>query len=356
MTASAIYEGTVAHRRRTPVDHRLSYRVFMPLFDLDELPALLDRHPLWSARRAAPVRFRAGDYMHDDEGVGPDGPAELADRARALVADRTGSPAPSGPVRLLTTPRFFGVGFNPVSFYFLHDDADGPAQAVIAEVTNTPWGGRHSYAARRRDGDSGGGPIEASFSKRLHVSPFNPMEQTYVLRAGEPGDSLTVSIANEQDGERIARRRPLAAATRDHPRGDDAPAAHLSARDDHDDSPHLRPRPAAEAQGCSALPKPRGRILGGIGAHGLSGSGIIREVSEQFADVGRGITLCYERYGDPADPPVLLVMGLATQMIAWHPDFCEGIVERGFQVVRFDNRDIGRSTHVHARPPRRARC
>ena len=46
----------------------------MPLFDLDELPALLDRHPLWSARRAAPVRFRAGDYMHDDEGVGPDGP------------------------------------------------------------------------------------------------------------------------------------------------------------------------------------------------------------------------------------------------------------------------------------------
>ena len=203
MTASAIYEGTVAHRRRTPVDHRLSYRVFMPLFDLDELPALLDRHPLWSARRAAPVRFRAGDYMHDDEGVGPDGPAELADRARALVADRTGSPAPSGPVRLLTTPRFFGVGFNPVSFYFLHDDADGPAQAVIAEVTNTPWGGRHSYAARRRDGDSGGGPIEASFSKRLHVSPFNPMEQTYVLRAGEPGDSLTLSIANEQDGERI---------------------------------------------------------------------------------------------------------------------------------------------------------
>jgi len=68
-------------------------------------------------------------------------------------------------------------------------------------------------------------------------------------------------------------------------------------------------------------------------------------------DVGRGITLCYEEFGDPSDPPVLLIMGLATQMIAWHEDFCEELVERGFHVVRFDNRDIGRSTHVDNRPP-----
>jgi pimeloyl-ACP methyl ester carboxylesterase len=74
-------------------------------------------------------------------------------------------------------------------------------------------------------------------------------------------------------------------------------------------------------------------------------------MSEQFADVGRGITLCYETYGDPADPPILLVMGLATQMIAWHDEFCEQLAERGFYVVRFDNRDIGRSTHLDFRPP-----
>ncbi len=199
MTASAIYEGTVAHRRRTPIDHRLSYRVFMTMLDLGELPELFDRHPLWSARRPAPVRFRASDYLVDDDGIGPRDAAELADRARALVAERTGSAAPSGPVRLLTTPRTFGVGFNPVSFYYLHDDPEGPSEAVIAEVTNTPWGGRHCYAARRR-GDE---PIEASFQKRLHVSPFNPMEQTYTLRAADPGDSLSVSIANDQDGERV---------------------------------------------------------------------------------------------------------------------------------------------------------
>jgi len=74
-------------------------------------------------------------------------------------------------------------------------------------------------------------------------------------------------------------------------------------------------------------------------------------VSEEFVDVGRDITLCYERFGDPADPPILLIMGLSTQMIAWHEDFCEQLVERGFQVIRFDNRDIGRSTHLKFPPP-----
>ena len=64
-------------------------------------------------------------------------------------------------------------------------------------------------------------------------------------------------------------------------------------------------------------------------------------MAEEFADVGRGITLCYERFGDPADPPILLIMGLSTQMIAWHEDFCDQLVERGFQVIRFDNRDVG---------------
>ena len=72
---------------------------------------------------------------------------------------------------------------------------------------------------------------------------------------------------------------------------------------------------------------------------------------EQFCDVGRGITLCYETFGDPSDPTALLVMGLGTQMIAWHEDFCRGLAERGLHVVRFDNRDIGHSTHVEGAPP-----
>src|SRR3954470_4788041 len=74
-------------------------------------------------------------------------------------------------------------------------------------------------------------------------------------------------------------------------------------------------------------------------------------MAEEFCDVERGVTLCYETFGDRSDPPVLLVMGLATQMIAWNEDFCEQLAERGFYVIRFDNRDIGRSTHFDFRPP-----
>jgi len=74
-------------------------------------------------------------------------------------------------------------------------------------------------------------------------------------------------------------------------------------------------------------------------------------VSEQFCDAGRGITLCYETFGERSNPTALLIMGLGTQMIAWHEDFCRELAGRGLHVVRFDNRDIGRSTHVEGRPP-----
>jgi pimeloyl-ACP methyl ester carboxylesterase len=74
-------------------------------------------------------------------------------------------------------------------------------------------------------------------------------------------------------------------------------------------------------------------------------------MAEQFCRVSEDIELCYETFGDPADPPALLVMGLATQMIGWPDAFCEQLAERGFHVVRFDNRDTGRSTHVDGPTP-----
>jgi pimeloyl-ACP methyl ester carboxylesterase len=74
-------------------------------------------------------------------------------------------------------------------------------------------------------------------------------------------------------------------------------------------------------------------------------------VPEQLCDVGRGITLCYETFGERSNPPALLIMGLGTQMIAWPDDFCRELAARALHVVRFDNRDVGRSTHVVGRPP-----
>ena len=74
-------------------------------------------------------------------------------------------------------------------------------------------------------------------------------------------------------------------------------------------------------------------------------------MSEQFCDVGRGITLCYEEFGDSSGTPMLLIMGLGTQMIGWPEEFCERLAGRGFRIVRFDNRDSGRSTFVDGPPP-----
>jgi pimeloyl-ACP methyl ester carboxylesterase len=74
-------------------------------------------------------------------------------------------------------------------------------------------------------------------------------------------------------------------------------------------------------------------------------------VGEQFCDVGRGVTLCYEGFGDVSDPTALLIMGLGTQMIAWQDGFCSELAARGLHVVRFDNRDVGRSTHLSGAPP-----
>src|SRR3954453_23011962 len=72
-------------------------------------------------------------------------------------------------------------------------------------------------------------------------------------------------------------------------------------------------------------------------------------MSEQFADVGP-VTLCYETFGNPADPAVLLIMGLGTQMVGWREDFCRQLVDRGFFGIRYDNRDSGRSTSMKGRP------
>jgi pimeloyl-ACP methyl ester carboxylesterase len=72
---------------------------------------------------------------------------------------------------------------------------------------------------------------------------------------------------------------------------------------------------------------------------------------EQLCTVGDGVELCYETFGDPEAPAMLLTMGLATQMLGWHEDFCAELAGRGFHVIRFDNRDCGRSQRMNGTVP-----
>ncbi len=92
----------------------------------------------------------------------------------------------------------------------------------------------------------------------------------------------------------------------------------------------------------------------------------MHELSEERLAPVNGIEIAYQEVGDPDGEPLLLVMGLGTQMLAWDEEFCALLAERGFRVVRFDNRDIGHSTMLDGagvpgrrrplrRPPRERR-
>src|SRR5215211_6432423 len=72
---------------------------------------------------------------------------------------------------------------------------------------------------------------------------------------------------------------------------------------------------------------------------------------EAVVDVGRGIRLCYDQFGDPTDPPIMLIAGLGQQLHSWPSDFVTALARRGFCATRFDNRDAGRSTHMSFPPP-----
>lgn len=200
---SAIYEGTIRHRRVAERAHEFRYGVGMAYLDLDEVGELAGGR----LTRARPgiVRFRRSDYLGDPA-------VPLADAVRALVAERLGT-APQGPIRLLTHLRGFGHCFNPVSFYYCFAPGGERLEAIVAEVTNTPWGERHAYVLPR--GDDAATVLGGSFDKALHVSPFMGMDQRYSWRAPAPGPTLSLHIESSERGTRAfdatlkLRRKPL---------------------------------------------------------------------------------------------------------------------------------------------------
>ncbi|MDR5907207.1 DUF1365 domain-containing protein [Franzmannia qiaohouensis] len=184
---SRIYRGELRHRRFTPRAHAFSYQVWMAWLDLDELPALFDGVPGFSARRPALARFRRKDYLtpHD---------RPLATVVREELERQLGA-APGGRICVLTQLRTLGMGFNPISVYYAYD-RDGALRAVLGEVSNTPWGERVRYACAV---DPQRHSHAAEFAKAMHVSPFNPMDMTYRWRFNAPGEQLLLHMENWKD-------------------------------------------------------------------------------------------------------------------------------------------------------------
>ena len=192
---SALYIGRLSHRRFAPRAHRFSYRLFMMYVDLAELDRLFKGRWFWSARRAALAWLRREDYIGD--------PAQSIDESvRARVAARIGT-RPTGPIRMLAHLRYFGIGFNPVTFYYCFDAADTRVEYIVAEITNTPWNERHAYVLTDPDAEVSARVLRYRFAKEFHVSPFMPMEADYDWRFGTPGKCLAVNMQNYIGGERV---------------------------------------------------------------------------------------------------------------------------------------------------------
>lgn len=202
---SALYEGVVRHRRLVAPRHALAFRGAWLYLDLEEGDRAFRGSPLAGVDRPALATVRRRDHL-------PGRPGALADAVRDLVAERRGR-RPRGRVGLLTMPRFAGLGFNPVSFFYCWDEDERGLEAVVAEVTNTPWRERHAYVL----GGRGEPVLRDAVPKDLHVSPFLPMDLEHRFRLRAPGRSLGVVIQDRRRGRpvfeaRLAlRRRELTA-------------------------------------------------------------------------------------------------------------------------------------------------
>jgi hypothetical protein len=167
----------------------------MMYLDLDELPQLFGDRWFWSSSRPALARFRRQDHL---------GPADrsLDESVRDLVESETGE-RPAGPIRLLTNLSYFGYCFNPVSFYYCFGRDEESVEYLVAEVNNTPWGERDTYVLSCRETSADASCWHFRPRKKMHVSPFMPMDVDYDWALTAPGARLSVYMANSKGGERI---------------------------------------------------------------------------------------------------------------------------------------------------------
>lgn len=195
---SCLYQGSVFHARRHPVTHRFRYAVAMAYLDLDETSALLKSSWVASNRKWSLLSFDAKDHSLTPGGSSAnevDEPANLATQVREHVEQETGG-ACLGPIRLLTQFRQLGCYFSPLNlFYCFADDGDPVPQAIVAEVSNTPWNERRLYLLHGANRLGGAGrSLRYRHSKDFHVSPFMGLDASYDWRLSVPDEQLRVRI------------------------------------------------------------------------------------------------------------------------------------------------------------------
>ncbi|MGH1486334.1 MAG: DUF1365 domain-containing protein [Cellvibrionaceae bacterium] len=193
--ASAVYHGTVRHRRYTPKNHEFTYNVFMVYLDLHELDQVFSTSRWWSNKKFNLAWFKRKDFLdgRDDSSL-YDGVAKLVERETGRL--------PQGPIRMLTNLRYFGFIINPITCYYCFDSTGQQLETVVAEVTNTPWRQRCHYVLNINESDAEN-KQQFTFAKSMHVSPFQPMDLEYQWKGKTPADDLLVHIDVCQDSQAV---------------------------------------------------------------------------------------------------------------------------------------------------------
>jgi uncharacterized protein len=196
---SALYPGIVTHLRMKPRVHRLSYRIYSLLLDLDELDSLNGRLRCFSVDRFNLFSFYPKDR---GDGTGRDlkGQIERAMQTAGVEPD-------GGRVMLLTMPRLLGFAFNPLSVFFCYR-LDGQLAAILWEVDNT-FRQRHAYMIPVETID-GEGEIVQNCDKAFYVSPFMDMNLYYEFRVRAPAETLSISIETSDAAGSVMTARHLA--------------------------------------------------------------------------------------------------------------------------------------------------
>ena len=200
---SALGRSTVRHRRHRPRPHRLQLRTLHVLIDVDELPELDRRIVGFGHNRRAPMAIRDTDHLLGTEDGRTDRVGSLREEVASLLAARDVT-LPAGRLQLLCHPRTFGHVFDPVAWWFAYHP-DGALGLVLAEVSST-FGDRVVYVLD--DLEPGpGGTVRATAEKRLHVSPFLPVDglrYRFVIRPpGERPGSRALIHMEVEDAEGV---------------------------------------------------------------------------------------------------------------------------------------------------------
>lgn len=187
----SIYKGTISHSRKKDALHSFTYSTSMLFIDLDNIKSAFNQNFFWSYEKFNLASFYRKDFFGDSK-------KSLKSEIRKLVTGELNVKV-EGKIFLLTTLRYFGYCFNPVSFYYCYDKKK-QLVAIVSHITNTPWEERHAYIHDCRK--LRGGTKIFEFKKDFHVSPFLPMNLKYKWKFNEPRDFLFISMECSKNKEK----------------------------------------------------------------------------------------------------------------------------------------------------------